>query len=278
MKKSYVYSLLAALLLAVVAFFFFFPDDLQGNVLQQHDTMQGIANGQEGKAFTEATGETTRWTNSLFSGMPNFQIAPSYPANETLSWIGRAFSLWLPYPANLMFAMMLGFFIMGLCYKLKWPVALFAVVAWGCSSYFIIIIGAGHIWKFDSLAYISPTIGGIMLCYRGKYLPGLALAALFGALQLQSNHIQMSYYFCFVILFMVIAWLWTAIRKRMMKRWLLATLCCVAAGAIAVGANSPSLYNSYEYSKETVRGRATELSTPGATGATKVMDRIDNPD
>ena len=275
MKKSYVYSLLAALLLAVVAFFFFFPDDMQGNVLQQHDTMQGIANGQEGKAFTEATGETTRWTNSLFSGMPNFQIAPSYPANQTLSWIGRAFSLWLPSPANLLFAMMLGFFIMGLCYKLNWSTALFAAVAWGFSSYFIIIIGAGHIWKFMALAYVPPTIGGIMLCYRGKYLPGLALTALFGALQLQSNHPQMSYYFCFVIFFMVLAWLWTAIRKRMIKRWLIATLCCMGAGAIAVGANSPSLYNSYEYAKETVRGRATDLTLPGVSNDTGGMDRND---
>ena len=273
MKKTYIYSLLAALLLAVVAFFFFFPDDVQGNVLQQHDTMQGLANGQEGKAFTEATGETTRWTNSLFSGMPNFQIAPSYPANKTLAWVGRAFQLWLPAPANLLFAMMLGFFIMGLCYKLRWPVALFAAVAWGFSSYFIILIGAGHIWKFVTLAYIPPTIGGIMLCYRGKYIPGIALTALFGALQLQSNHPQMSYYFCFVILFMVIAWLWTAVRKHMMKRWFIATLCCIAAGAIAVGANSPSLYNSAEYAKETVRGRATDLSTPGQNDDTGGMNR-----
>ena len=273
MKKTYIYSLLAALLLAVVAFFFFFPDDMQGNVLQQHDTMQGIANGQEGKAFTAATGETTRWTNSLFSGMPNFQISPSYPANKALSWIGRAFQLWLPAPANLLFAMMLGFFIMGLCYKLKWPIALFAAVAWGFSSYFIIIIGAGHIWKFITLAYIPPTIGGIMLCYRGKYIPGIALTALFGALQLQSNHPQMTYYFCFVIAFMVVAWLCTSIRKRMMKRWCIATLCCAAAAAIALGANSPSLYNSAEYAKETVRGRATDLKLEGAGDDTGGMDR-----
>ena len=205
MKKTYIYSVLAALLLAVVAFLFFFPDDIEGNVLQQHDTMQGIANGQEGKAFYEETGESTRWTNSLFSGMPNFQIAPSYPANTTLSWIGRAYSLWLPAPANLLFAMMLGFFIMCLCFGCKWYNSLFAAVAWGFSSYFIIIIGAGHIWKFATLAYIPPTIGGIMLCYRGKYLAGTALAALFGALQLQSNHPQMSYYFGFVILFLMVA-------------------------------------------------------------------------
>lgn len=273
MKRTYIYSLLAALLLAVVAFFFFFPDDVQGNVLQQHDMMQGIANGQEGKAFTEATGETTRWTNSLFSGMPNFQIAPSYPANETLTWIGRAFSLWLPAPANLLFAMMLGFFIMGLCYKLKWPTALFAAVAWGFSSYFIILIGAGHIWKFVTLAYIPPTIGGIMLCYRGKYLPGMALTALFGALQLQSNHPQMSYYFCFVILFMMLAWLWTAIHKHKMKQWLLATFFCLLAGVAAVGANSPSLYNSYEYAKETVRGRSTDLTAENGQTPAEGMDK-----
>ena len=271
MKKTYIYSILAALLLAVVAFMFFFPDDVQGNVLRQHDTMQGIANGQEGKAFHEATGETTRWTNSLFSGMPNFQIAPSYPANETLNWIGHAFSLWLPAPANLLFAMMLGFFIMGLCFKLKWHTALFAAVAWGFSSYFIILIGAGHIWKFVTLAYIPPTIGGLMLCYRGKYLAGTALAALFGALQLQSNHPQMSYYFMFVILFFILAWLWTAIKKHRMRRWVYATLCSIAAGGLAVAANAPSLYNSYEYAKETVRGRATDLTAPGTDA--KGMDR-----
>ncbi len=260
MKKTYIYSFLAALLLAVVAFMFFFPDDVEGNVLQQHDTMQGIANGQEGKAFHEATGETTRWTNSLFSGMPNFQIAPSYPANKVLTFAGRAFSLWLPAPANLLFAMMLGFFIMALCFRFRWYTALFAAVAWGFSSYFIILIGAGHIWKFATLAYIPPTIGGIALCYRGKYLAGTALGAIFGALQLHSNHPQMSYYFAMVIVLLVLAWLYTSIRKRLMKRWTIATLCCLLAGGLAVGANSPSLYSSYEYSKETVRGKATDIA------------------
>lgn len=272
MKKTYLYSLLAALLMAVVALLFFFPDAFEGNVLRQHDTMQGIANGQEGKAFTEATGETTRWTNSLFSGMPNFQIAPSYPANTALSWVARAYSLWLPAPANLLFIMMAGFFIMCLCFKMKWHTALFAAVAWGFSSYFIIIIGAGHIWKFTTLAYIPPTIGGIMLCYRGKYLSGMALASLFGALQLHSNHPQMSYYFLFVIAFLVLAWLWNAFKKHRLKGWCLATLCSLLAGGFAVAANSASLYNSYEYSKETVRGKATELTNPGETAGAG-MDR-----
>lgn len=272
MKKKYLFYILATAFLAVVAIVFFYPDDIQGNVLQQHDIMQGTANGQEGKAFHEATGETTRWTNSLFGGMPNFQIAPSYPANSLLSWIGQAYMLGLPAPANLLFAMMAGFFIMCLCMRMKWHTALFASLAWGFSSYFIILIGAGHIWKFVTLAYIPPTIGGLALLYRRKYLAGTALTALFGALQLQSNHPQMTYYFLFVVAAMMIAWLCTAIHKKEGKQWLAATGCALLAGCLAVAANSASLYNSYEYSKETVRGRATELTVPGGK-STGGMDR-----
>ena len=271
MKKKYLFPILSVIFLALTAFVFFAPDDMEGNVLQQHDILQGIANGQEGIAFKEATGESTRWTDSLFGGMPNFQIAPSYPAGDALSWISKAFSLWLPDPANLLFSMMLGFFIMCLCMKFKWYNALFAAIAWGFSSYFIIIIGAGHIWKFTTLAYIPPTIGGIILCYRGKYLSGTALAALFGAMQLNSNHPQMSYYFMFVIVAMMLAWLYTAIRDHKTPQWLAATGCVVIAGTLALAANSASLYNTLEYSKETVRGRATELTSDSQT--TGGMDR-----
>ena len=264
-KQNYIYSILAALLLAVVAFFFFFPDAQEGNVLRQADTLQGMANGQEGVAFKEATGETTRWTNSLFSGMPNFQISPSYPANNVLSGFAKVYSLWLPAPCNLLFVMMLGFFIMCLCMKFRWYTSLFAAIAWGFSTYFIIIIGAGHIWKFMALAYVPPTIGGIALCYRGKYLAGTALASLFGALELQSNHPQMTYYFCFVIFFLILAWLWDALKKNQMQKWAVGTACCIAAGIFAVGANSASLYNSYQYSKETIRGKATDLTVEGGS-------------
>ena len=267
-KPKYIYSLLAALFLAVLAFFFFFPDAQEGNVLRQADTLQGMANGQEGVAFHEATGQTTRWTNSLFSGMPNFQISPSYPANNVLSGFAKVYSLWLPAPCNLLFIMMLGFFIMCLCLRFRWYTALFASIAWGFSTYFIIIIGAGHIWKFLALAYVPPTIGGIALCYRGKYIAGTALTSLFGALELQSNHPQMTYYFCFVIFFLVLAWLWNAIQKNGLRRWAIATCCCIAAGLFATGANSANLYNSWQYAKETIRGKATDLTPEGGTPAT----------
>lgn len=273
-NKGLIFSLISVFLLATVAFAFFFPDDVEGNVLRQHDIMQGIANGEEARAFQEETGTPTRWTDALFGGMPTFQIAPSYTANSMLSWIQKIYTLFLPSPANLLFGMMLGMFILCLCMKMRWKLALFASIAWGFSSYFIIIIGAGHIWKFLALSYIPPTIGGLFLLYRGKWLGGAALTSLFGALQLQSNHPQMTYYFLFVIFFLVLAWLWIAIKEKNIRQWMCATLIAIIAGCAAVGANSASLYNSMMYSKETVRGRSTDLSVKSnGNPAAEGMDR-----
>lgn len=267
-RTNKIYIVAAIALMALISIAFFYPDAMDGKVLSQHDIRQGLANGHEGQVFTEETGETTRWTNSLFSGMPNFQIAPSYSSTPMLHWITQAYGLWLPSPSNLLFAMMLGFFIMGMCMEMKWYVSLFGAVAWAFSSYFIIIIGAGHIWKFVTLTYIPPTLGGIWLCYRGKYLWGTALAALFGALQLMANHIQMSYYFAFVVLALMGATFMGLRKQGKLKQWFVATGCLVGAALLAIGANFASLYNTAQYSKETVRGKATYLtSEEGAKSA-----------
>ncbi|MDE5773599.1 MAG: YfhO family protein [Muribaculaceae bacterium] len=263
-KKNLVYTILAIVVLAAIAVCFFTPDALQGRTLQQHDIRQGIANGQEVQLFQQQTGETSRWTNALFSGMPNYQIAPSYTANAMLGWMQTVFGLGLPSPINLLFMFMLGFFCMCLCFKMKWYTSLFAAIAWGFSTYFIIIIGAGHIWKFVTLAYIPPTIGGLALLYRGKYLGGTAMTALFASMQLMSNHPQMTYYFAIVMLALVIAWGIIAYREHKLKMFANATVLAILAGALALAVNSASLYNSYEYSKETVRGKATLLT--GADG------------
>ena len=153
-KRNLLLTILAAVALAVIAVCFFAPDAIEGRVLQQHDIRQGIANGHETQLYEAETGEASRWTQSLFSGMPTFQISPSYSANRMLGVMQTIFGLGLPSPANLLFMLMAGFFIMCLCMKMRWPLALFASIAWGFSTYFIIIIGAGHIWKFVTLAYI----------------------------------------------------------------------------------------------------------------------------
>lgn len=254
-------------IIAIIAFAFFYPDASEGNQLRQHDMQQGIAIGQEAKAYAEQTGEVSRWTNSLFSGMPTFQISPSYPSSGLYKWINSVMGLGLPSPSSLIAMMMTGFFILLLAMRMRWYVALIGAIAYGFSSYFIIIIGAGHIWKFVTLAYIPPTIAGIVLCYRGKYLWGGALAALFAMMQIASNHVQMTYYFLFVILGVVIAFLVQAVRTKSVARWGIATGVLAVAGILAVAANSPSLYLTYEYSKETMRGRHSELTSPSASGA-----------
>ncbi len=248
-------------ILAVISFCFFYPDAMQGNELRQHDMQQGAAIGQEAKLHYEQTGEKTLWTNSLFSGMPTFQISPSYQSNSLFSWINTVFGLGLPSPSNLIFMMMAGFLILLLAMRMKWYIALIGAIAYGFSSYFVIIIGAGHIWKFITLAYIPPTIAGIILCYRRRYLLGGALAALFAMMQISSNHVQMSYYFMFVITGIVIAYLCTAIKEKQLKQWGISTGVLAIAGILAVTANLPNLYNTYEYSKETMRGAHTELTT-----------------
>lgn len=254
-------TVVAAAIIALVAFLYFYPEAARGDVLRQYDMQQGMAIGHEAQEYEAATGHTPRWTNSLFSGMPTFQIAPSYPSNRLFGWISSVMGLGLPSPANLLAMMMIGFLILGLSMKMRWYVALAGAIAYGLSSYFVIIIGAGHIWKFVTLAYIPPTIAGIVLAYRGRYLAGAALAALFAMMQISSNHAQMTYYFLFVVIGFVVAALIQAIREKELKRWGIATASLVVAAILAVGANLPSLYNTYEYSKETMRGNHSELTS-----------------
>ena len=261
-RRPQFYGFFAAIaVMVLISFLYFYPDAMQGNELRQYDTLQGAANGQEVKAYQEATGEKSMWTNSLFSGMPTFQISPSYESDKMFAWIDDILGLGLPAPANLLFIMMAGFFVLLLAFKVKWYLALIGAVAYGFSSYFIILIGAGHIWKFATLAYIPPTIAGIVLCYRGRYLTGGALAALFAMLQMSSNHVQMTYYFLFVIIGIVLAFMFLAWREKRMRQWWVATGALAVAAVLAVTANMPNLYNTYQYSKETMRGNHSELTS-----------------
>lgn len=265
---------LGVVIMAVVAWLFFFPDDFQGNVLQQHDVMQGIANGQEAKAHYEATGHKALWTDALFGGMPTFQISPSYSSTKWVDWLQKVYMLGFPAPVNLLFIMMTGFFILLLTLRLRWHYALLGAIAWGFSTYFIILIGAGHIWKYLALAYVPPTIAGLILAYRGRYLAGGAMTALFATLQIAANHVQMSYYFLFVMVALCIAYLVKAIKEKHVGRWGIATAVLLIAGGIAVAANAPNLYNSYIYAQETMRGGHSEL-TQASTDANASQGGLD---
>ena len=194
-------DLVAIVLFALLSFVYFFPADTEGRVLFQHDTAAGVGIGQEAKEYYEQTGERTRWTNSVFGGMPTYQISPSYDSSRPLQWVQKAYQLFLPQYVQLTFILMLGFYILLRAFGLSVWLSTLGGILWAFSSYFFILISAGHIWKFITLAYIPPTLAGIVLAYRGRLLAGGLVAAVFVALQIASNHVQMSYYFLFVILF-----------------------------------------------------------------------------
>ncbi|MDE6333697.1 MAG: hypothetical protein K2L77_03520 [Muribaculaceae bacterium] len=274
LRQPRVWGFIASVaIMAVISIAFFYPDNFEGNSLRQLDMQQGAANGREAAEYLEQTGEQALWTNALFGGMPTFQISPSYPSNSLFTWLNEVYGLGLPAPSNLLFMMMMGFFILLYVMNFSWYYALIGAVAWGFSSYFIIIIGAGHIWKFVTLSYIPPTIAGLVLCYRGRYVAGAALTALFAMLQLNANHPQMSYYFAFVMFALAMAWLVESIRQGQIRRWLTASAVVLVAGALAVGANLPSLYNTYEYSKETKRSQSELTPLPSSDEESGTADR-----
>ncbi|MFK1721277.1 YfhO family protein [Bacteroides fragilis] len=261
--KKFLPDLIAILAFIVISFIYFFPAITEDGILFQHDTVAGAGAGQEAKEYYERTGERTRWTNALFGGMPTYQMSPSYDSTEPLTFVQKVYHLFLPNYVWLTFIMMLGFYILLRAFGIPAWLAGLGGIIWGFSSYFFILIAAGHIWKFITLAYIPPTIAGIVLAYRKKYLLGGIITALFMAMQILSNHVQMTYYFLFVILFMVGAFFEDAWRKKELPQFFKATGVLIVAGLIGVSINLSNLYHTYEYSKETMRGKS-ELKYEGA--------------
>ena len=249
-------DVLAVLLFAVLAFAYFFPADIEGRILYRHDASAGRGAGQEGIEYLEKTGERTRWTNSLFSGMPTYQMAPSYGSTNLLAKAASAYHLWLPENVWYVFAYLLGFYILLRAFDFRQHLAALGSVIWAFSTYFLIIIAAGHIWKVWALAYLPPLIAGLVLAYRGKYLWGFLMTAVFTAFEINANHVQMTYYYLFIILFMIIAWLVEALRKKQLARFMKATAVCVAGAAIGVCINLSNLYHTWQYSQESMRGKS----------------------
>lgn len=266
--KKILPDFLAILVFAVLSFAYFFPADIENRILFQHDIAAGAGAGQEAAQYHEQTGERTRWTNSIFGGMPTYQISPSYDSAQPLQWVQKVYQLFLPNYVCLTFILMLGFYILLRAFGISVWLAGLGGIMWAFSSYFFILISAGHIWKFITLAYIPPTMAGIVLAYRGKLLWGGIVTALFIALQIASNHVQMSYYFLFVILFFVGAYFEDAWRNKTLPQFFKASAVLVVAALIGVAANLSNLYHTYTYSKETMRGKSELVQTGEAAKQT----------
>ena len=141
--RALLHFAIAVVTFAAISWIFFYPNDVQGDILQQHDVIQGTANGQEILQHADKTGEISRWTDALFGGMPTFQIRPTYSSSPLLSWVEKVYTLGFPAPVSWIFIMMLGFFILLLAFKVKWYVAIMGAIGYAFSSYFFILIGAG---------------------------------------------------------------------------------------------------------------------------------------
>ncbi len=265
--RRYGFDILVVVLFAAVSFAYFMPADIEGRILYRHDSSAGRGAGQEQQEFLEKTGERTRWTNSTFSGMPTYQTAPSYDSTDLLTKVMNAYHLWLPENVWYVFAYLLGFYILLRAFDFRKELAALGSIIWAFSSYFFIIIAAGHIWKVMALAYLPPMIAGVVYAYRGKYTAGFLLTAVFSAFEVKANHVQMTYYYLFVVLFMVIAYLVEAIRRKSLKQFGQATAVCAAGAAIGICINLSSLYHTWQYGKESMRG-ASELVKKNADNQT----------
>lgn len=254
--KKYLPDLLAIIAFVLISFMYFAPAIMDGRVLAQHDSQAAVGQGQEQREFMEKHGERTRWINSMFGGMPTYQMTPTYASTLPQDAAKKVYALFLPNYMYLIFIMLLGFYILMRAFKANPLVSALGAILWTFSSYYFIIIAAGHIWKFITLAYIPPTIAGLVYAYRKKYVLGALLVMIFVAFQISANHIQMSYYFFFVMLFMVIGYFVDALKNKTLPDFFKATGVVVLAGIIGALANSSNLYHTYEYSKETMRGKS----------------------
>ena len=258
---------------AVISFAYFFVPVSQGKILFRHDSQASVGLGQELTQYEQRTGEVTRWTNSVFSGMPTYQISPSYNSTDGLSAVMSAYHLWLPDYVWFIFAYLLGFYILLRAFNFRQSLAALGSIIWAFSSYFLIIIAAGHLWKVMALAYLPPMIGGVVLAYRGKYLWGFIVTAVFTAFEIKANHVQMTYYYLFIVLFMVIAYLVQAIREKRLQHFFKASSILIAAALIGIAINISNLYHTWEYQKESMRGKSELTKANSANQTSSGLDR-----
>ena len=271
--KAYIPDLLVVIIFAVISFAYFFPADVDGRILYRHDSSAGRGAGQETAEYHERTGKVSRWTNATFSGMPTYQTAPSYKSVSVLNQAVKAYHLWLPENVWYVFAYLLGFYILLRAYDFRRALAVLGSIIWAFSSYFFIIIAAGHIWKVMALAYLPPLIAGVVLSYRGKYLWGFIVTAIFAAFEVDANHVQMTYYYLFIILFMIIAFLVDAVRKKTMKQFMKSTAVCAAGALIGVLMNISNLYHTWQYAQESMRGKSELVKKNAANQTNSGLDR-----
>ncbi|MDT7827065.1 YfhO family protein [Pricia sp. S334] len=238
----------------VIAALAYFSPVLQGKVIEQSDIIQFTGMAKEQVDFRKKTGEEPYWTNSAFGGMPTYQLGAYYPHDYVKEL--DLFIRFLPRPADYLFLYFIGFYILLCCMKVDFRLAVIGALAFGFSTYLIIILGVGHNAKAHALAYLPLLLGGILLVFRNIYLWGFLLTAVAMALEVRANHYQMTYYFMFLVLALGVVYLVDAFRRGALKGYFKSVGILVLAVALGIAANTTSLMATKEYADWSTRGKS----------------------
>ncbi len=232
----------------------FFSPLLEGKRLAQHDIAMWKGGAKEVLDYKEKTGEVSLWTNSMFGGMPAYLVSVPY-SNNLIQHADKLLNT-VQRPASFIFITMLGFYILMLVMGLNPWLSIVGAIAYGLSTYFFIVIGAGHNAKIRAMSYVAPMIAGMILTFRGKFLSGFALFALFFALNLYAGHPQITYYAAFILAALFIGYLVDSFRNKEKVNLpkIIGTL--ALAGILGLGANFSSLWFTYDYGKDSIRGKS----------------------
>ena len=245
--------LIAVVIFVVVSFVYFYPV-LEGKVLKANDSTVSKINSKEIQDFRDKYGREPLWTNSIFSGMPAYLISTRYPGN--LIKYADAFLRIFKMPVSVLFLSMLGFYILLLIFEVDPWLAIAGALAYGLSSFFFQILGAGHNTQAIALAYMAPMIGGIYYTYRHDALKGALFTAFVVALEIQANHPQITYYAMICLLVFGIVEFVYSWKNNSVVKFLKTTALLAIPFIVAIGVNFASLYTTYEYGKYSIRGKS----------------------
>lgn len=245
---------LTAIIVFIAITFAYFNPMLEGKRLNMHDINMYKGMSKELADYREHTGQEALWTNSMFGGMPAWQISVVYGGN-LMRYVKQIVTLGMPFPANAVFMYFLGFYILLLVMRVDPWLSMAGALAFGFSSYFFILIGAGHTSKAYAIGYMAPVIAGIILTYRGQFLKGGLLTAIALALEIEASHLQITYYLLLFVLVLGLFQLIDAIRYNKMVHFGKATAILIVAALMAVFTHSTNLYATWEYGKESMRGK-----------------------
>ncbi|MFH1296663.1 MAG: YfhO family protein [Bacteroidota bacterium] len=246
---------IGAILIFLIITLVYFSPLLEGKRIHQSDIVQFTGMSKEIADFREKTDTEPLWTNSMFGGMPAYQISVVYKGN-VLGYLDKILSLGLPHPASTVFLYFIGFFILLLVLKVDPWLSIAGALAFAFSSYFFIILDVGHNSKAHAIAYLAPVIAGIILTLRRKYLWGGILTALFLSLEIKANHPQITYYLVIIVLILGLFELIAAIRDKRFAPFAGAVGILIIAASFAVLTNIATLWATWEYGKHTIRGKS----------------------